>query len=194
MEYTVCNSPISTLQRDYMQFKSITWFKGINTNIQLQKCHVHCSKWAQAEQAEQRLGELLKFGGWRQRWWGTLWRWCGRTAGGVGERLRWAQSSPERGVGSPEAGNTHSQTHFTAPHSLAVPWFLYPSFPPYPPYTANTPAAPALSKLLPCLFLLYSYIINSSLTALDSNQLSKLHRHANVCISTRSTATVTCFS
>ena len=33
------------------------------------------------------------------------------TAGGVGKRLRWAQSSPERGVGSPEARNTHTHTH-----------------------------------------------------------------------------------
>lgn len=30
------------------------------------------------------------------------------TAGGVGERLRWAQCSPERGVGSPEPRNTHT--------------------------------------------------------------------------------------
>lgn len=30
------------------------------------------------------------------------------TAGGVGERLRWALSSPEREVGSPEARNTHT--------------------------------------------------------------------------------------
>lgn len=32
------------------------------------------------------------------------------TAGGVGKRLRWAQSGPERGVGSPEARNTHIHT------------------------------------------------------------------------------------
>lgn len=79
------------------------------------------------------IGRVTEFGGWRQRWWGTIWRWSGRTAGGVGERLRWAQSSPGRGVGSPEARNTHSLTHFTASHSLAVPWFLYP--PPTPPNT-----------------------------------------------------------
>lgn len=33
------------------------------------------------------------------------------TAGGLGERLRWAQSSPERGAGSPEATNTHTHRH-----------------------------------------------------------------------------------
>lgn len=36
-----------------------------------------------------------------------VWR---ETAGGVGERLRWAQSSPERGVGSLENRNTHRLT------------------------------------------------------------------------------------
>ena len=30
---------------------------------------------------------------------------------GRGERLRWAQSGPERGVRSPEAGNTYTHTH-----------------------------------------------------------------------------------
>lgn len=36
-----------------------------------------------------------------------------RTAVGVGERLRWAHSSPEREVGSPEARNTHTDTDTT---------------------------------------------------------------------------------
>lgn len=99
------------------------------------------------------------------------------TVGGVLERLRWARSSPERGAGSPEARNTQTLTQFTASLSWTVPWFLSPSFP-LTLYFAE--AAPAFSKLLSCLFLSYSYEINSSLfPPLDSNQLSTLYGYAH---------------
>ena len=56
------------------------------------------------------------------------------TAGGVGERLRWAQPSPERGVGSPEARNTHTHTDtFHCISQLSCAIISLPVFPPNPP-------------------------------------------------------------
>lgn len=98
-----------------MRFEQAIWFRGINTS----DCKRKVSGFQQPLtcSCRQKLEELLNLehiDKGDERFFQDGGR---RTAGGVGKRLRWAQSGPERGGGSPGAGNTHSHKHFSTSHS-----------------------------------------------------------------------------
>lgn len=116
---------------DYTQFKSIMRFRGIKKkHCATAEIWARCTKWAQTEQ-------LTETGEW-------IWRMKAKVMRDALKVERWERDSGGLSLVQGEElapsrpGNTHSPTHFTASHSLAVPWFLYPSPPPYPPTPLNT--------------------------------------------------------